>query len=47
MRGNAALIGRLERVGRGREAAGHGGDRGGAGPGEAEEGGRKEDEASS
>jgi hypothetical protein len=38
MRGNTALIGWLERVGRGREAAGHGGDHGGAGPGEAEEG---------
>jgi hypothetical protein len=41
MRGNAALIGRLERVGRGREAAARGGDRGGAGPGEAEDGGEE------
>jgi hypothetical protein len=41
MRGNASLIGRLERVGRGREAAGRGGDRGGTRSGEAEEGGKK------
>jgi hypothetical protein len=38
MRGNVTLIGRLQRVGRRTEAAGRGGDRGGAGPAEAEEG---------
>jgi hypothetical protein len=43
MRGNATLIGRLEQVGRGREAAGRGGDCSGAGPGEAEEGVRRKE----